>query len=86
MRPALCLPPPRPSWLCRRHDTTGFALGDGVDISIFLPYSPPYVMCSGWVGDQDSDFSGLQAALINVIQSGWSDYANFGCVQQQQQE
>ena len=35
-------------------------------------------MFSGWVGDQDPTFNGLQAALINILESGWFNYTNFG--------
>lgn len=42
-----------------------------LNISAFLRFSPPYVMASGWVGDQDPTFAGLQAALINIFESAW---------------
>jgi hypothetical protein len=49
----------------------------GLNISIFLAYSPHYVMFSGWVGDQDPDFNGLRAAGINILESAWQGYVNF---------
>ena len=50
----------------------------GLNLSAFLTFSPPYVMASGWVGDQDPTFYGLQMALINILESAWQSYANFG--------
>ncbi len=49
-----------------------------LNISAFLRYSPPYVMFSGWVGDQDPTFSGLRQALVNMFASAWNNYTNFG--------
>lgn len=49
-----------------------------LNLSIFLPYSPKDVMFSGWVGDQDPTFEGLRAAAINVLESAWENYTNFG--------
>ena len=49
-----------------------------LNISAFLKYSPQYVMFSGWVGDNDPDFSGLRDAAINVLESAWQNYTNFG--------
>jgi alpha-glucosidase (family GH31 glycosyl hydrolase) len=45
---------------------------------IFLDFSPRSVMFSGWVGDQDPTFEGLEAALKRYLQSAWAGYANFG--------
>ena len=42
------------------------------------PYSPKYVMFSGWVGDQDSSAEGLRKAMGNVMHSAWNGYLNFG--------
>ena len=44
---------------------------------LFLRFSPKYVMASGWVGDQDDTFEGLQQALIRYLLSAWAGYANF---------
>ena len=49
-----------------------------LNISAFLEYSPKNVMFSGWVGDQDPTFDGLRAALINIFESAWQGYLNFG--------
>jgi hypothetical protein len=49
-----------------------------LNISAYLPYSPHYVMFSGWVGDQDPTFSGLNVAIGNMFQSAWHNYTNFG--------
>jgi len=35
-------------------------------------------MFSGWVGDQDPTFSGMQDALRNLLHSGWNNYTGFG--------
>ena len=48
------------------------------NLSIFLEYSPKDVMFSGWVGDQDPTFEGLRAAAINVLESAWQNYTNYG--------
>lgn len=45
---------------------------------IYLDFSPHYVMCSGWVGDNDPTLQGLEAALKSYLQSAWAGYANFG--------
>jgi hypothetical protein len=47
------------------------------NLSVFLAYSPRYVMFSGWVGDQDPTFDGLRAAAINILESAWQNYTNF---------
>ena len=39
---------------------------------IFLDYSPKRVMYSGWVGDDDPTFEGLQSALKSYLQSAWA--------------
>jgi hypothetical protein len=39
---------------------------------IFLDFSPRSVMFSGWVGDQDPTFEGLEAALKRYLQSAWA--------------
>jgi alpha-glucosidase (family GH31 glycosyl hydrolase) len=49
-----------------------------LNISAYLKYSPHYVMFSGWVGDNDPDFSGLRDAAINILESAWQNYTNFG--------
>ena len=48
-----------------------------LNVSAFLRFSPPYVLFSGWVGDQDPDFSGLRDALVNIYESAWQNYTNF---------
>ena len=48
-----------------------------LNISAFLRFSPPYVLFSGWVGDQDPDFAGLRDALVNIYESAWQNYTNF---------
>nr|WNS50071.1 alpha-glucosidase [Halisarca dujardinii] len=45
---------------------------------IYLKFSPKRVMISGWVGDQDPTFEGLQGCLRRYLQSAWAGYANFG--------
>ncbi|CAI8035554.1 Myogenesis-regulating glycosidase [Geodia barretti] len=45
---------------------------------IFLDFSPHYVMYSGWVGDDDPTFDGLESALKSYLQSAWANFANFG--------
>lgn len=50
----------------------------GDELSVYLTFSPHYVMFSGWVGDQDATFPGLQDALRNMIHSAWHNYTNFG--------
>ena len=43
---------------------------------IFLDYSPKRVMYSGWVGDDDPTFEGLQSALKSYLQSAWAGAQN----------
>jgi len=45
---------------------------------VYWSFSPHYVMYSGWVGDQDPTFAGLQNALRNMFHSAWRNYANYG--------
>lgn len=45
---------------------------------VYWSFSPHYVMYSGWVGDQDPTFDGLQNALRNMFHSAWRNYANYG--------
>jgi hypothetical protein len=54
----------------------GFPLA--LNLTAFLAYAPKYAMVSGWVGDADPDFDGLQATAINLLESAWQGYANFG--------
>ena len=49
-----------------------------LNLSAFLEFSPKYVMFAGWVGDQDPTFAGLQDAMINILESAWANYTNFG--------
>lgn len=39
---------------------------------IFLEFSPQYVMYSGWVGDNDPTFDGMEHALKSYLQSAWA--------------
>ena len=39
---------------------------------IFLDFSPHYVMYSGWVGDDDPTFDGLESALKSYLHSAWA--------------
>jgi len=39
---------------------------------LYLDYSPRRVMLSGWVGDQDPTFEGLENALKRYLQSAWA--------------
>jgi alpha-glucosidase (family GH31 glycosyl hydrolase) len=45
---------------------------------IYWQFSPRDVVLSGWVGDQDPTFDGLQRALENYFHSAWDGYVNFG--------
>lgn len=45
-----------------------FRLGD----ILYLDYSPQRVVLSGWVGDQDPTFGGLEQALKRYLQSAWA--------------
>ena len=45
---------------------------------VYWSFSPHYLMYSGWVGDQDPTFPGLQDALRNMFHSAWRNYANYG--------
>ena len=54
------------------------AILSSLNLSLFLAYSPRYVLFSGWVGDQDPSFVGLRAAAINILESAWQNYTNFG--------
>ena len=39
---------------------------------VYLDYSPRRVMYSGWVGDDDPTFDGLESALKSYLQSAWA--------------
>ncbi len=54
-------------------DNYGFDLG-GAPVS----FGPTDITWAGWVGDQDGDFSGLQAALNNFYHSSDFGYVIFG--------
>jgi alpha-glucosidase (family GH31 glycosyl hydrolase) len=45
---------------------------------IYIEFAPKDVMFSGWVGDQDPTFDGMQDALRNMFHSAWRGYLNFG--------
>jgi alpha-glucosidase (family GH31 glycosyl hydrolase) len=47
--------------------------------SVCLAQSPPYVMTSGWVGDDDGNMPGLKICADKVIFSAWDNFANYGC-------
>jgi len=51
---------------------------DSFDNLLYIDFSPRDVVFSGWVGDQDPTFSGLQDALDNMIESAFQTYVNFG--------
>uniref|UniRef100_A0A6B2L112 DUF5110 domain-containing protein n=1 Tax=Arcella intermedia TaxID=1963864 RepID=A0A6B2L112_9EUKA len=51
---------------------------DSFDSIVYLSFSPRDVVFSGWVGDQDPTFDGLQTALDNMIESAFGNYVNFG--------
>jgi len=40
--------------------------------------SLPQICWAGWVGDQDSTYYGLQAALLNMFASAYHNYVNVG--------
>lgn len=44
----------------------------------YVRFSPKRVMISGWVGDEDDTFAGLEGTLRRYLQSAWRGYANFG--------
>jgi alpha-glucosidase (family GH31 glycosyl hydrolase) len=50
----------------------------GEEVSVFLDFSPRYAVFSGWVGDQDPTFEGLEDALTNLMWSAWAGYVGFG--------
>jgi hypothetical protein len=54
----------------------GFPLA--FNLTAFLTYAPKYAMVSGWVGDADPTFDGLRATAINILESAWQGFANFG--------
>jgi alpha-glucosidase (family GH31 glycosyl hydrolase) len=43
------------------------------------PFSPRDVMVSGWVGDDDASFRGMEGCLRKVIYSAWMGYGGMGC-------
>jgi alpha-D-xyloside xylohydrolase/trinucleotide repeat-containing gene 6 protein len=45
---------------------------------LYWNFSPHDVMLSGWVGDQQGNWAGLQHAMNNMIESALQKYANFG--------
>ncbi len=44
---------------------------------LYLDFSPYYVMFSGWVGDDDPTFPGLESALKSYLQSAWAGRDGF---------
>ena len=61
--------------LCMPHpflSPASFFLFSYTPPGIYLDYSPLNVMYSGWVGDQDPDFKGLENALKRYLQSAWA--------------
>ncbi len=49
-----------------------------IGVPLPVPFAPRDVNFAGWVGDQDSSFAGLRAALANMVASSNLDYVNFG--------
>jgi len=45
---------------------------------IYIDFAPHDVMFSGWVGDQQPTFDGMQDALRNMFHSAWRNYLNYG--------
>ena len=41
-------------------------------------FAPHDVMFSGWIGDTDPSWTGMKAALSDMIHSAWRNYLNFG--------
>ena len=56
-------------------DTYGYDPGPLVKETSFAPVD---INWAGWVGDQDADFSGLKAALLNMYYSAQLGYIAFG--------
>lgn len=58
----------------------GLIMNRPVDVvgEIFWEYSPKYTMASGWVGDADGTWQGLQDDAKRIMQSAWRGYANMG--------
>ncbi|MDP8254362.1 MAG: glycoside hydrolase family 31 protein [Candidatus Alcyoniella australis] len=56
--------------LARPFDSYGLPLG--------LEFAPRDKLASGWVGDQDPTWSGLQAAMFNIFESGRRAFVNVG--------
>ncbi len=57
----------------RPNDTYGADIGG--DLTAFAPVD---INWAAWVGDQDADFTGLQAALLNMVWSSDYGYVAFG--------
>jgi len=51
---------------------------DSFDEILYWSFSPREVVLSGWVGDQDDTFDGLKNALLNMFESAFQTYVNFG--------
>lgn len=51
---------------------------DSWDNTLYWRFAPRYVSFSGWVGDEDPNFSGLVEAMNNMLQSAWANYVSFG--------
>lgn len=51
---------------------------DGFGNFFWLSFSPRYVSFSGWVGDDNPNFGGLESALMSMLHSAWNNYVNFG--------
>lgn len=45
---------------------------------VYFDFAPRDVVFSGWVGDQDPTWEGMQAALQNMFHSAWNKYVGFG--------
>ena len=58
---------------------TDCLMGSGKVETVCMDYSPKDVMFSGWVGDEDGTWQGLQACASKALISANKGYLNFGC-------
>jgi len=47
-------------------------------VDFYRSFAPRYAVFSGWVGDEDDDYSGLRRALTYMLHSGQRGYVGFG--------
>lgn len=59
--------------MCRPIDNYGYPFGGNL-----VAFAPKDISYACWVGDQDSDFNGLKAALNNMYESYLYGYYSFG--------